>query len=972
MRPPVMRSKTTILCRMLAAVSMLGAASPLGAQESSPVPILEITGHRQAVSFLQYLSPDGRDILTWAGSSLIVWDSRNGAERIRLVDGEAVAPVAVSPDGARVLVSTLSGDRILDALSGEVLLAFDPALAARPFRPVWSPSGGLIASWQRAAGGVDVHLWRASSGELLRSFALSSVRRIRWSPDGTRLAALETRGALKVWRVEDGEESFAVQAHDPAVAATVLAWSPDGSRLATGGNDGLVKVWDTREGMLSLTLAGESHLRLGTGFPIGSLEFSPDGKRIAVGDTSVRVWDAETGQELIRRYPQAGAEYRAHFGNVNDVSYSPDGRYLASAGFDRTAKVWDAESGAQLLDLDFLNNVSMVAWSPDGNQFATAGDDGRAVVWDRATGREAARFEGHRHGAALSLDYAPDGAAIVTAGRDGSVRAWDAVAGVQLYELPERIEPPSRYGPPFSRPVERVSYSPRGDRFFTISDFHSDRTIEVWEAKKGGAGIELATSVNSAAWSPDGRRLAAAAYSIEVWDFDDPASRPLRFEPDSAGELDRLGVSWSRDGNRLLIASSSGALVWDWAAEEVLLSVHPERGAAYVEESPDGELLLTIDGQFRQTTVQVWDRKTGVELAAFNAADPRALGARFSPDGNRVLTYSFLGRAPRMWDARAGEELFTLEGHRGRAPAAAFSPDGLLVASAGSDRTARLWDAATGNELAVLGPHPGPLSGIVFSPDGAGIAAFGSGGARVWRTGPRFTVESVVHAASLAPGPVAPGMLVSILGSGLGPETPAQGAFHPKTGRLPLVLGGVSVTLDGEPIPLWHAQQAQITAQAPYEIAGRSSARLSVSYGGIESPGAMLAVSPVRPALFLLPGSASAVIRNQNGLLNGASRPARPGQLVTLFGTGQGMTSPPIATGESARAGVEYRIEDVSVRMGGSAAEIVAAGLTPGLAGVFRIRVRVPEAAAGGDETPVSVTIRGATSPSGVVMSVAP
>ena len=80
-----------------------------------------------------------------------------------------------------------------------------------------------------------------------------------------------------------------------------------------------------------------------------------------------------------------------------------------------------------------------------------------AIVWERATGREVARFEGHQRGTVLSLDYSPDGTHIVTSGRDGSVRVWDAETGVQLYELPERVEPVSRLRPP-RRPVEHVSY----------------------------------------------------------------------------------------------------------------------------------------------------------------------------------------------------------------------------------------------------------------------------------------------------------------------------------------------------------------------------------------------------------------------------------------------------------------------------------------------------------------------------------
>ena len=736
-----MRSKTRILLRTLTVTAlMLGAARPLSSQEfTPPVPLLEMTGHRGVVRFLQYLPPDGRNILSLSDHSLIVWDSKSGEEVIRLVDGEPVFSIAVSGAGDRVYVATRSSAHILDTSTAEVVLEFDPRQRARLFNPVWSPVGDLIAS--RELGSVNV--WDSASGELLHSFGgISSYpNSVRWSPDGTRLAVLETRGALQAWRVEDGKELFNVQAHDPAVAATALAWSPDGGRLATGAYDGLIKVWDTREWKLLLILAGESDVVFGfgsiEGFPIDDLEFSPDGKRIAVGDSSVRIWDAETGKELIRRYPEAGAEYRAHFGTINDVSFSPDGRYLASAGIDRTVKVWDAESGDQLLDLDaFLNNVSMAAWSPDGNQFATASDDGRAIVWDRVTGREVTRFEDHQRGTVLSLDYSPDGTHIVTSGKDGSVRAWDAETGVQLYELPERVEPVSRLSPP-RRPVEHVSYSPGGDRFLTISDSQSDNVVELWDhATQGGTGITLDSQVSSAAWSPDGRRIATARHSfITVWDLDNIEPEPLELDPDSGAEdTEYKHVSWSYDGVRLLIASNNGATVLDWASGELLHSLTLEEGAVYLEESPDGSLLLTVDGQFRGPRVQVWNAETGSELARLETVGGR-VGARFSPDGKRVVTYGSQDRAVHMWDALTGEELLTLAGQRAPFLDVAFSPNGRRLAGASRDSTTWMWDALTGDLLTIL---PGGGRGIVFSPDGTRIASFGDRGVKVWSVGVPF------------------------------------------------------------------------------------------------------------------------------------------------------------------------------------------------------------------------------------------
>ena len=970
-----MRSKTRILFRTLTVTAlMLGGVLPLSAQEfTPPAPLLEMAGHRDIVRFLQYLSPDGRNILSLSGDSLIVWDSTTGEEVIRLADGERIS-IAVAGDGNRVYVATYSSARILNTLTAEVVLEFDPSQLPRLFAPIWSPVGNLIASQEPGAGSVNV--WDASSGELLRSFekpSTSFFTQFRWSPDGTRLAVLDPDGALEVWRVEDGEELFSFQAHDPIPGslASRLVWSPDGSLLATYANDSLVKLWDTEEWRLVHLLENETNSTINSLSPIDIAVFSPDGRHIAVAQpSSLRVWDTETGRQLVRWHPFPESTYRPHFGSITDVAFSPQGRYLASVGLDRTAKVWDVEAGTQLLDIDiFLNYVLTMDWSPDGGQFATAGYDGRAIVWDRATGQEVTRFEGHQRGAVLSLDYSPDGTHIVTSGRDGSVRAWDAGTGIQLYELPERAEPVSRLSPP-RRPVEHVSYSPRGDRFLTISSSQSFNVVEVWDhAAQDETGIALDSQVHSAAWSPDGRRIATARYSfITVWDLNNIASEPLELDPDSGAEdTEYKHVSWSYDGVRLLIASNNGATVLDWASGELLHSLTLEEGAVYLEESPDGSLLLTIDGQFRGPRVQVWNAETGSELARLETVGGR-VGARFSPDGKRVVTYGSQDRTVHMWDALTGEELLTLAGQRAPFLDVAFSPNGRFLAGASRDSTTWVWDALTDDLLTIL---PGGGRGIVFSPDGTRIASFGDRGAKVWSVGPRFTSESVVNAASFASGPIAPGEIISIFGAGLGPETPALGVVDSETGRLPTALEGVSVLLDGEPSPLLYVRETQINAQVPYEIATRSSVQLAVSYGGIDSPRATLAVSPARPALFLIPGSRSAIVLNEDGRLNSTSQPARLGESVTLFGTGQGETSPPSGTGQMAPVMSAHRIEEVSVMVGGSAAEVVSAGLAPGFAGVFLIQVRIPDTATTGEETPVSVTIQGESSPTGVVMSIA-
>ena len=187
----------------------------------------------------------------------------------------------------------------------------------------------------------------------------------------------------------------------------------------------------------------------------------------------------------------------------------------------------------------------------------------------------------------------------------------------------------------------------------------------------------------------------------------------------------------------MLIASNNGATVVDWVSSGFLHSLTFEKGVVYVEESPDGSLLLTIDGQFPERRVQVWNAKTGAELADLETAGRRG-GARFSPDGRRVVTYDGRNRVLRVWDARAGGELLRLEGHRAPFSYAAFSQDGLRLAGVSPDGTTWMWDALTGDLLTILPGGGGRGSGIVFSPDDPRIASFGAGGAKVWSVGVPF------------------------------------------------------------------------------------------------------------------------------------------------------------------------------------------------------------------------------------------
>ena len=206
---------------------------------------------------------------------------------------------------------------------------------------------------------------------------------------------------------------------------------------------------------------------------------------------------------------------------------------------------------------------------------------------------------------------------------------------------------------------------------------------------------------------------------------------------------------------------------------------------------------------------------------------------------------------------------------------------------------------------------------------------------------------TVVNAASLAPGALAPGEVVTIFGTSMGPQT---GVSANPTGPLGTQLAGVQVLFDSTPAPIFYAQAGQINAQVPFTVTGQATTNIQVMFQGIAVNTVSSVVVPAAPGVF-----PTAI--NQDGSFNSASHPAAAGSYVTIFATGSGVSQGGDVPGQPAAAPYASPALPVSVTVAGIAAQVAWAGSAPGLVGLLQVNLVVPGPYLPPGATPLQVTV---------------
>ena len=444
--------------------------------------------------------------------------------------------------------------------------------------------------------------------------------------------------------------------------------------------------------------------------PIFTVAVSPDGRFVATGgaDRTARIWEAATGNEIHR--------LTNHPASISSVAFSPDGMLVAT-GSGEGARIWLNTTGQEKTNLrgeSHAGPVSSVAFSADGRYLLTGSWDAIARVWEIATGKEVRRLKGHA-GPISSVAFSGNAALIATAGQDGA-RIWKRSNGREWRTLEGH-----------AGWVNSVAFSPDGEFVVTGGDDGSTRIFEVATGQKKYLLEGHGGPVASVAFSPVSNFVLTGGKDgiARIWDYKLEVTQCLTNDGSPI-----TGVAYFPDGKSLVTATRTVARIWDATGSNILTLEGLCGSVNSVAFSTDGLFLLTAE----ENTARIWDNTQGREIRALQGHTLAVNSAAYSKDGNFIVTGSSDGTA-RIWENwKSTNQSRTLRGHAGPVRSLAISTNSQSIVTGSDDHTAAVWDTGTGIKRHTV-TNNDKVSSVAISPDGkAFVTGSLDGKVRIWDT----------------------------------------------------------------------------------------------------------------------------------------------------------------------------------------------------------------------------------------------
>ncbi|PRP95188.1 serine/threonine-protein kinase [Enhygromyxa salina] len=646
---------------------------------------------------------------------------------------DVVGPLSFSPDGAWLY--TGSDDGVvrrwkLDVGVGEPIITHD-----KPIRDVvLSPDGRLLAS---SSSDGTVRSWSVASGQSeLVSRHERPIKSLAFDDQGQLLASGTSDGDVEVVTLDTGDVT---RLRGDGGEVFVLQFDHSCQRLLSGSADAKVRVYRLRERQAELEaeMILEGHRK-----PIYHARFIDERRAVTASDDgTARLWwlDDESRPSVVVAHhakaitsidvfesqlatvavdgsirvsslapPYASLELPSHADAVWSVSFTPDGQFVATTSFDKTARLTRADGrGVPQVFLGHQQALCRGAIDPTGRWLATGSYDADVRLWDLQRPRLATPLVGHV-GSVSSLALDRDGARVITASHDGSARIWSTHDGSSLALLDG------------AGAINHAEFSPDG-RLVAFSRVNGH--IDLWEGSERRSLSGHERSVWRIRFDASGRRLVSASYdgTAKIWDVESGSQLQIL----RGHEAEVSDAAFTLDGARVVTAAGDGTLrVWDANTGVELDTLRGHQGdVSTLVPGPDGEVWATgsSDG-----TARLWTGDLGGDSILLAGHTQEIWSVAFDAEGSRVVTASNDGDA-RVWDTSDGSLLEVLDGHANVVWDAAFiSADRVVTAS--GDGSLRVWSLGSSSPPLVLSGHGSMVLRVVASRDGAQLVSGGDDG----------------------------------------------------------------------------------------------------------------------------------------------------------------------------------------------------------------------------------------------------